>query len=85
MFENIGLRFALIVLGTFNQGWLMKGDWKLKLVETLPYLILAITLMASVIYDKAKTKNFDRHNSGQIKQVTLKSDVNFEQDRWSKK
>lgn len=81
MFENIGLRFALIVLGTFNQGWLMKENWKLKLVETIPYLILAMTLLITVVYEKSTDQEVGRADHGLRKSITLKSVVSSGPDR----
>ncbi len=85
MFENIGLRFALIVLGTFNQGWLMKTNWKLKLVETIPYLVLAITLLISVLYEKTTSEEVGRAKHGQKERVILKSVASFAPDHSNKK
>lgn len=81
MFENIGLRFALIMLGTFNQGWLMNSNWKLKLIEVIPYLILAITLLVTVVYEKSNTEDLGHQNGDPVKRITLKFVENFEQVR----
>ncbi len=81
MFENIGLRFALMVIGTFNQGWLMKDNWKLKLVETAPYLILALTLLISVLYESSREEEISREKHGLQRTLTLKSDVSSEHFR----
>lgn len=54
----------------------MKDNWKLKLVETAPYLILALTLFISVLIDNSidkEGKSRDEH--GFVQELTLKPDA----------
>gem|GEM_PF-4158304 len=63
----------------------MKENWKLKLVETIPYLVLAVTLLISVVYEKTTDKEAGRAKHDLSKRITLKSVLNSETDHLSKR